>query len=325
MKIKGNQYMKTKTIARFALLTALALVLGYLEAMIPITPTIPGIKLGLANTVLLYAVYMGTPLEACLLMICKVFLSSMLFGGGFSAMLYSLGGGVLSLAAMLILFRITRISVIGVSAGGAICHNLGQIIVASWILGVGAVWAYFPILVVSGLVMGPLTGLVAVNVFRALKKSGGQQDINPRAFEGNWKADVVIILLLMAVSGLCWWMLNRKGLNPDSSETESDYYAEVVQNNEVLYEIPVNEYGKYAIENPNTDGYNVLVISKDGVYMESANCPDKICVNQGTIHPEDVKPITCLPNRLSVQIIEQNAVPDDFDLGSQQYEKIKIE
>ena len=151
------------------MLTALALVLGYVEYMIPVAPAIPGIKLGLGNTVLLYAVYMGSPLEATLLMLAKVFLSSLLFGGGFSAMIYSLAGGVLSLIAMLILCRVPKVGVLAVSAAGAVCHNLGQIIAASLMLGIGAVWAYFPVLVISGLIMGPLTGLVAKLVFRPLR------------------------------------------------------------------------------------------------------------------------------------------------------------
>ena len=172
------------------MLTALALVLGYVEYLIPVAPAIPGIKLGLGNTVLLYAVYMGSPLEATMLMLAKVFLSSLLFGGGFSAMIYSLAGGVLSLIAMLTLCRVPKVGVLAVSAAGAVCHNLGQIIAASLRLGVGAVWAYFPVLVISGLVMGPLTGLVAKLVFRALKRSGGQQDINPKAFEDHRAVDV---------------------------------------------------------------------------------------------------------------------------------------
>lgn len=107
------------------MLTALALVLGYVEYLIPVAPAIPGIKLGLGNTVLLYAVYMGSPLEATMLMLAKVFLSSLLFGGGFSAMIYSLAGGVLSLIAMLTLCRVPKVGVLAVSAAGAVCHNLG--------------------------------------------------------------------------------------------------------------------------------------------------------------------------------------------------------
>ena len=238
--------MKTKTIARFAVLTALSLVLGYLESLIPIAPTVPGIKLGLGNTVLLYAVYMASPLESAMLMICKVVLSSLLFGGGFSAMLYSLAGGVLSLAVMLLLARAPKVGVIGVSACGAICHNIGQIAVASLILGVGAVWAYFPVLVISGLIMGPVTGLVAKSVFSALKKSGTEFYINPRTFRESRWADIVIIACMLAVSGAVWWGMSSNGLD-FKNVGSSQYYLEVVQNSEVIYEIPMTDYGSYTI------------------------------------------------------------------------------
>lgn len=318
--------MNTKTVARFAMLTALALVLGYLEYLIPVAPTIPGIKLGLGNTVLLYAVYMGSPLEATLLMFAKVFLSSLMFGGGFSAMIYSLAGGILSLAAMLVLCRIPKVGVLAVSAAGAICHNLGQIIAASLMLGVGAVWAYFPVLVISGLIMGPLTGLVAKMVFRALKRAGSQFEINPKAFEENKAVDLIIIGTLLILSVGAWLIMNHFGLNLDKakeSTMQSEYYVEVVQNTEVLYEIPISEYGTYTVKNKDTNGENSFVVNEEGVHMEVANCPDKICVNQGLIRPGDIIPVTCLPNRLSLQIIEKDSVPKDFDLTRQDYESIR--
>ncbi len=87
--------MKTKSIARFSLLCAMALVLGYFERFIPVAPGIPGVKLGLANTVLLYAVYLMGAKSAMLLMLAKVVLSGLLFAG-LSGMLYSLAGGLLS-------------------------------------------------------------------------------------------------------------------------------------------------------------------------------------------------------------------------------------
>lgn len=318
--------MSTKTVARFAMLTALALVLGYLEYLIPVAPTIPGIKLGLGNTVLLYAVYMGSPLEATLLMFAKVFLSSLMFGGGFSAMIYSLAGGTLSLIAMLILCRVPKVGVLAVSAAGAICHNLGQIIAASLMLGVGAVWAYFPVLVISGLIMGPLTGLVAKMVFRALKRAGSQFEINPKAFEENKVVDLIIIGSLLILSVGAWLIMNHYGLNLNKakeSTLQSDYYVEVVQNTEVLYEIPLNEYGTYTIKNEDTNGENTFIIDEDGVHMEIANCPDKICVNQGLIRAGDIVPVTCLPNRLSLQIIGKNSVPSDFDMTKQNYSSIR--
>lgn len=320
--------MKTKTIARFAILTALALVLGYVESFIPVVPMVPGIKLGLSNTVLLYAVYMASPLEAALLMICKVMLSGLLFGG-FSAMLYSLAGGVLSLVVMLILVRVPKVGVIGVSACGAICHNIGQIAMASLMLGVGAVWAYFPILVVSGLVMGPVTGLVAKSVFSALKKSGTEFHINPKTFSESKAADILIIIVMLAVSGIAWLAMSSNGLdfnkahNAVASGSEAKYYLEVVQNNDVLYEIPMTAYGTYTVKNKYTKGENTFVIDKNGAHMESANCKDKICVHEGNIAPGDIIPITCLPNLLSLQFIEASAIPHDFDLAGQNYEAIK--
>ena len=317
-----NQRNKTRTVARFAMLTALALVLGYVEYLIPVAPAIPGIKLGLGNTVLLYAVYMGSPLEATMLMLAKVFLSSLLFGGGFSAMIYSLAGGVLSLIAMLTLCRVPKVGVLAVSAAGAVCHNLGQIIAASLMLGVGAVWAYFPVLVISGLVMGPLTGLVAKLVFRALKRSGGQQDINPRAFEDHRAVDVSVIGILLVLAVGAWLVMNHLGLHISDAQNasgHSGYYVEVVQNSSILYEIPVEEYGTYTIRNEDTGGENTFMIEKDGVHMEKANCPDKICIHQGTIREGDIVPVTCLPNRLSLQIISEKSVPDGFDLKKQDY------
>jgi heptaprenyl diphosphate synthase len=315
--------MKTKTIARFAMLTALALVLGYLESLIPIAPTIPGIKLGLGNTVLLYAVYMASPLESAMLMVCKVALSSLMFGGGFSAMLYSLAGGILSLAVMLLLVRLPKVGVIGVSACGAICHNLGQIAMASLILGVGAVWAYFPILVISGLVMGPITGAVAKSVFAALKKSGTEFYINPKTFQESKATDIIIISVMLVLSGGAWLAMSSNGLN-FGNVASSRYYLEVVQNADVLYEIPMTAYGTYEVKNSETDGDNVFVIDSDGAYMESASCPDKICVNEGTITGGSTVPVTCLPNKLTMQVIPASALPDGFDFSAHDYTAAKI-
>jgi heptaprenyl diphosphate synthase len=314
--------MKTKTIARFAMLTALALVLGYLESLIPIAPTVPGIKLGLGNTVLIYAVYMASPAEAALLMVCKVFLSSMLFGGGFSAMLYSMAGGVLSLAVMLLLVRLPKVGVIGVSACGAICHNIGQIAVASLMLGVGAVWAYFPVLVISGLVMGPVTGAVAKSVFAALKNSGTEFYINPKTFQESKTVDIIIIVIMLAASGAAWWAMSSWGLDYNSVAS-SEYYLEVVQNSEVSYEIPMTAYGTYTVTDPKSGGVNTFVIDSDGAHMASADCANQICISEGNIKAGDLTPITCLPHLLSLQVISASAIPDDFDMSANDYSAIK--
>lgn len=156
----------TRTVTTLGLLTAVALVLGYVEHLIPIT-TIPGIKLGLANTVLLYALYLLNVRSAVILMTLKVALSGLLFGG-VSAMLYSFAGGVLSLAAMLLVKRIRGVSVIGVSVVGALMHNVAQMIVACLIVQTRAVLVYLPVLLVSAAITGTLTGIVAKYAIRGL-------------------------------------------------------------------------------------------------------------------------------------------------------------
>ena len=168
--------LRTRTVTTLGMLTAVALVLGYLEHLIPIT-TIPGIKLGLSNTVLLYALYLMNGWCAAVLMCLKVVLSGLLFGG-VSAMLYSLAGGILSLAAMLLIRRIPGVSVIGVSIIGAVMHNVGQLIVASFVVETQAVLVYLPVLLVSAAVTGTLTGIVAKYVMRGLKGNQGARTTN---------------------------------------------------------------------------------------------------------------------------------------------------
>ena len=160
--------MSAKTVARFGMLTAVALVLGWVERFIPITAAIPGIKLGLANTVLLYALYLLDAKSAWLLMFMKVVLSGFLFAG-LSGMLYSFAGGLLSLLIMLALRKIPGISIVGVSVAGAVGHNIGQVLVACLAVTPRAALSYFPILLISGVVTGALTGIAAKSAIRGVQ------------------------------------------------------------------------------------------------------------------------------------------------------------
>lgn len=166
--------MRTRKLTRLALLTAAALVLGYVESLFPpLVQGVPGIKLGLANTVLLYAVYLMDAGSAVVLMLLKVGLSALLYAG-FGTALFSLGGGVLSLCAMLLLRRLggEKLSIVGVSVAGAACHNIGQMAVyAVWDSPRSALF-YLPWLLASGAVTGVLTGLAAKYAIRALEKAG---------------------------------------------------------------------------------------------------------------------------------------------------------
>lgn len=319
--------MKTKVIARFGILTALALVLGYAEQWIPIAPGIPGIKLGLGNTVLLYAVYMAGPAEAAMLMVCKVVLSGFMFAG-FSAMLYSLAGGILSLIVMLILCRIPKVGVIGVSAAGAVAHNVGQLAAASLMLGVGTVWAYLPALMLSGVIMGPITGYIAKSVFSYLKKSGNEFRVTPRSFKESKIVDIVLIVVMLAFSGAAWVAMTNSGLDIKSAnevvnQANETYYVQVSQNGETAYVIPLSEYGSYTMVNRYTDGYNTFVINEEGVHVEDASCPDHICISEGTIGPGDIIPICCLPNKLILEIITEEEIPADFDMDAHDWNELQ--
>lgn len=173
--------MSAKTVARFGMLTAVALVLGWVERFIPIGG-IPGIKLGLANTVLLYAIYLMDAKSAWLLMFLKVALSGFLFAG-LSAMLYSFAGGLLSLIIMLLLHKTRGISIVGVSVAGAVGHNIGQLLVACVMVTPRAALSYFPVLLIAGVITGLLTGVAAKSAIHALR-AGGK---NTRTEE--WKTD----------------------------------------------------------------------------------------------------------------------------------------
>lgn len=159
-------------IAKLGLLTAVAIVLGYFEHLLPVTG-IPGVKLGLANTVLLYALYLLDIPSAILLMFLKVGVSGLLFGGP-AAMLYSFAGGVLSLIVMIFARKMPGLSVVGVSILGAVSHNIAQMLVAVFVVETRAILAYLPVLLLAAAVTGTLTGLIARYTFRGLNPAAAK-------------------------------------------------------------------------------------------------------------------------------------------------------
>ena len=178
-----NTRWNASAIAKLGLLTAVALVLGYVEHLLPITG-IPGVKLGLANTVLLYALYLLDIPSAILLMILKVGLSGLLFGG-IAAMLYSFAGGVVSLLVMIFARRANGLSVVGVSVLGAAAHNVAQLAVACFVVETRAILAYLPVLLLSAAVTGLLTGIVARYTFRGLNlKAAKEPNIEAKKQDG---------------------------------------------------------------------------------------------------------------------------------------------
>ena len=161
---------RVQQIAISGLLTSLMLVLGLVERQFPLTAAVPGIKLGLANSVLLYALYMMGVRQSVVLMLLKALMSWLIYTN-LNAMFYSLGGGVLSLLAMVLLQRVNGVSIVGVSALGAVFFNIGQILVAVLMLNTPQLLVtYLPVLMVSGVVTGILTGIVAQMVMKHLRQ-----------------------------------------------------------------------------------------------------------------------------------------------------------
>lgn len=151
---------KGKKTAFCGMFLALALVAGYIEQILPITLGIPGVKLGLANIVtmvLLYTVGLRTTVGITSV---RILLAGLLFGTGFS-IVYSAAGAALSLFVMVILKHTKKFSYIGVSVAGGVFHNVGQIMVAVFVLETKALVYYLPILILSGLVAGIVIGMLS--------------------------------------------------------------------------------------------------------------------------------------------------------------------
>ena len=143
--------------ARVGVLGALALVLSYIETFIPLPVPVPGIKLGLANVVVLVALEVLDVKSAAAVALVKVLAAGFLFGTPIM-LAYSGGGTVLAFAVMALLSRIRSLSVVPVAIAGAVFHNVGQLAVAMLILGTPAVWATAPVLVVAACITGALSG-----------------------------------------------------------------------------------------------------------------------------------------------------------------------
>lgn len=158
--------MKSK-VAYFGVFTALALIFSYIESMIPFQIGIPGVKLGLANLIIVIVLYKMSLKEAYLLSVTRVVLSGLLFGSMFS-ILYSLAGGLLSLTVMAVLKRTEGFSVLGISIAGGVSHNIGQLVIAMFVVQTFNVSYYIPVLLVAGLVTGLVIGIAAESMLRRL-------------------------------------------------------------------------------------------------------------------------------------------------------------
>ena len=162
---------KSKTISFLGLCTALALVLSYVEAMIPpVFPAVPGIKMGLPNIVLIFVLYRHGGAKALAVSLMRVVLVSILFGNGM-AFLYSLAGAFLSMGVMVLLKRTNLLSTVGVSVAGGVAHNLGQVLMAMLLLETTELIYYLSVLSITGTMAGILIGLCGASLVRKIPKN----------------------------------------------------------------------------------------------------------------------------------------------------------
>ena len=159
--------MKTRELTRMALLTAIALTIFMVEAQIPPIVPLPGVKLGLANTLTLLLVAKGDIKGAFAVNIARILLSGLLFASP-SVLIYSLTAGLVSLTVMSLLSKLKQIGIIGFSVAGAVIHNITQLAVAFFMVGAGVLY-YLPFLLISAVACGIVTAEVAKILLKNLK------------------------------------------------------------------------------------------------------------------------------------------------------------
>ena len=161
---------RASLVAKAGMLTAIAMIFSYIEAIIPFNFGIPGIKLGLPNLVILIALYEISLPYAFIISLVRILLSGLLFGNVFGTV-YSLAGGILSLLVMAGLKKTGLFSMAGVSMAGGVAHNMGQLLVAAFVVSDLRMFIYFPVLMFSGLITGIIIGLTGLYLDSRLPKA----------------------------------------------------------------------------------------------------------------------------------------------------------
>lgn len=171
--MRSGQRIPTKKIALFGFLTALALVLGYVESLVPVYLGAPGVKLGLANLVTILGLYCMSIKETALINIVRIIFSGFLFGPP-STIVFGLAGAALSLTVMALCRQFRLFGVVGVSILGGVFHNIGQFLMAAFVLHTFGVFSYLPVLLAAGcgagFAVGILGGIIIKRVSRILQE-----------------------------------------------------------------------------------------------------------------------------------------------------------
>lgn len=166
----GKKRHSASKITTAAVFAAAALILSYIEFLIPFNLGVPGVKLGLANLIIIIALYEMGFGWAAVIDLVRVLMAGLLFTGVF-AMFYSLAGAFFSLLIMQLLKRTGRFSMIGVSMAGGVAHNFAQLLVAAFIVETAQMFLYFPVLIFSGIVSGIAIGIVSLILDQRLSKA----------------------------------------------------------------------------------------------------------------------------------------------------------
>ena len=159
---------RSQKISYCAVFTALAMIFSYVEAILPINFGVPGMKLGLANLVIVAGLYYLNEKDVLIISVTRILLMGLLFGNGMS-LIYSLTGGMLSYLIMILMKKKTNLSVLVISIGGGITHNIGQLIAASLVISNFHIFYYFPALLIAGTITGLLIGIVSERILKILK------------------------------------------------------------------------------------------------------------------------------------------------------------
>ncbi len=306
--------MKTKKIVSISILASIAIVLSILESFIP--TGVPGVKIGLANAIVLICFYMYSPKEALIVDFLRIFLVGLLYSGLFSqSFLLSLVGGILSYLAMLLFFKIKKDNIFLVSIFGAVFHSIGQILVAMIILSSLEIIYYLPIIFSLSIPCGILTAIIARLTLKALKIELKK----PNVLITSIISISLTSIILISIITISIYFISYKRQNSEGS------IATLTYQNEVVLNIPLKNPSDYVVYNRdvfveyeevddsslftlylyNKDEkdyfYMVVEVLDEQIRIKSETCKKHICSNRGFIRTKYER-IVCLPNTFIISI-----------------------
>lgn len=293
---------KAHHISHLGMLLSLALILQLVEAMVP-PIGFPGIKLGLANSVIMLTLFLWGWQKALVLTVLRQLVGSLLAGRLFSVGFYlGLGGGLAGIGAMILWLALSRKrgSLVGASLAGAIAHNWGQWLVAGWLINhYGIVW-YLPILTIGAIPCGILVAYLANPLLKLMTGLAGTDGIKdyPSLSPITFRPQGIVLLILLIVFSVA--VPVYAGLGSD----EPGSLAQIKIDGQIVKELDLTQDGEW-----DNNDFSILV-HQGSLRVVHSNCPDQICVLRGPIKREG-EAVVCVPNRILITIISQNEITID--------------